>query len=406
MRKHDLEYFKLTPELELMFELAAGKTVESYPEGINWDVFEKQVYKNRMDTLIAPALKNLPMADEKQRDVFAQIGEAANQQVLLCMKQCQALAVIAADFEKNGIRLICLKGPMLAIELYQNPALRYSRDLDLLVSEEDLDRACARLLQMGFQKKHKAVEKTRKRRKAHKNEEMHAVFVCEDVCVELHWRISLRWEASFPELWKQRQRQFLFGYPVYCLGKMDNLSYLICHGAAHGYVRLRWLLDLYFLLLRSETDYVSLYRAMTAKKTQVLLLETLLFLYRCRCFQMPAVENELFGFRQGERLVHIQYREKIGSSYKKAAKMLDMIWPFLLLGTEEWGITGKKYRSALPGKGQRHGNLGFLLSLIEPTAADFEHFDFPDGLYFLYYIVCPVFKLRRGILKERKKNGG
>lgn len=399
MKKHDLEYLKLTPELQLLFELSAGKQIELYPQRLDWELFAKQVQKNRVESLIAPALKNLPIRDLKQKAAYGQIYAAANQHVLFGMKQCRVLALIAADFERNGIRMICLKGPVLAVELYGNPAMRYSRDLDLLVSKEDLSTACMRLLEMGFQEEHKAAEKTRKRRAAHKNEEMHAVFLREDICVELHWRISLRWEADFGELWERRRKQILLGYQIYCLSEMDELSYLICHGAAHGYIRLRWLFDLYILLSKPDINYVALYRNMEAKRTQVLLMETLLLLWRCPCFKMPAIQNDLFIISQGESRVHVQYSKKIHMSYKKAVKMLHMIWPYMLLETDEWGIAGKRYRSMLPGTGQRHGNLGFLISLIEPTAADFERFDFPDRLFFLYYVVCPVFKLRRVIFK-------
>lgn len=402
MRKHKLEYFKLTPELWLLLELSTGKKIRAYPKGLDWELFEKQAQKNRVEPLIAPRLKELPILDSGQKAVFERMKAAANQQILLSMKQCQILAQVAADFEKNGISLICLKGSMLAIELYGNPALRYSRDLDFLVSERDLEAARVRLRKMGFKEEHTAVEKTQKRRLAHKNEEMHVVFLRDDVCIELHWRISLRWEAAFEDLWERCQEKTLFGCPVYCLGELDKLNYLICHAAAHGYSRLRWLLDLYVLMARESIDYPSLYEYMAEKKTETLLLETLLLLYRCQCFQMPAIANKLFRLRQDKTGVYMQCSRKIRPCYKKAAKMLHMILPYLLIGTEEWGLTGKKYRSMLPGADQRNGNAGFLLSLVEPTPIDFERFDFPDRLYFLYYIVCPVFKLQRAIFRGVK----
>ena len=61
-----------------------------------------------------------------------------------------ALAVLAA-LEDAGIRALPLKGSTLARELYDDPALRTSVDVDVLVAPEDLRHAIEVVQGMGWQ---------------------------------------------------------------------------------------------------------------------------------------------------------------------------------------------------------------------------------------------------------------
>src|SRR6185295_18513676 len=62
-----------------------------------------------------------------------------------------ALGEILDLFERNGIPAMPFKGPVLAFQLYDQPGLRSSVDLDFLVHAEDILHARSVLLTRGYQ---------------------------------------------------------------------------------------------------------------------------------------------------------------------------------------------------------------------------------------------------------------
>jgi Uncharacterised nucleotidyltransferase len=57
---------------------------------------------------------------------------------------------LAAALERSGIPAIALKGPIMARELYGDPGLRVTSDIDLLVSRTDFTRAVEILSDQGY----------------------------------------------------------------------------------------------------------------------------------------------------------------------------------------------------------------------------------------------------------------
>ena len=398
MYEKKMKCFSLSPEMNLMISLAAGKFVSAPAENISWKHFEELVHKNRIEPLVAAGIKKMPQEMVQQHSELQKLLRVKNSFTLFSMRQMQALAFIMSDFHANGIRALSVKGPLLAMTLYGSPELRYSRDLDILVSENDFLKACERLEINGFQEEITAMNKTPKRRRmlARHHEEIHRIYFNGDICIDLHWRISHRWEESFDDLWNRRSWKQLFGQPICCLGELDNLSYLICHAAGHVYLRLRWLFDLYILLNRSDLDYSALYKEMAEKGVQEMLFETLLLLYCCPGFDMPPIKNSLFSMRKEKGWVKTQYRKELDSDYENAVALTKAVWPLLLLDeTEEQSLAVRKYRSMLPVRGKKQSHLDFLISFFQPGSVDMKRFDFPDSLYFMYYIVRPFYKLWR-----------
>lgn len=60
------------------------------------------------------------------------------------------LAGILRQFEHHGIEVLAHKGPVLAQQLYRDPAMRDFGDLDLLVRTADVPRARAALQELGY----------------------------------------------------------------------------------------------------------------------------------------------------------------------------------------------------------------------------------------------------------------
>lgn len=393
MPKKILSCFRLPKEMECMLALVLGAPLPNTEEDFLWDSFFAFTEKNRLETLCADGARKLTHKPEQLNRLQMQSQWLTGK----TFRQIQLLATLASMFRQAGIRFLSMKGPLLAAELYGDPSLRHSNDLDLLVHEEDYEAAKQQLLTLGFSEHRHSSLKAEKRQQvqAQLGEEMHEVFLKDDLCVELHWRISFRYPVSFEEIWDGREEKMLLGQSVPCLGQTQNIIYLICHGAGHGYSRLRWLIDIYKLFTRGDVNYAELYRAMAEKQSEIFLLETLLLLYRLPSFRMPGISNDYFSLRQQDEKVYFSYHPEIQTAALQACHLTDLLEPLLLKDNGPSGIQEQRYQRMLPVVGKRVTVFSSIYKLMQPTQADFERFHFPDSLYFLYYIVRPFYKLWR-----------
>ncbi len=74
--------------------------------------------------------------------------------------------------------------------------------------------------------------------------------------VDLHTQLfrSVGHRIDARRLLARSQRTGLLGHPVRALDEADRLLFLMVHAAKHGASRLKWLLDLYALALRTQAS--------------------------------------------------------------------------------------------------------------------------------------------------------
>jgi hypothetical protein len=142
--------------------------------------------------------------------------------------------------EKAGIVSLPYKGPALAVQLYGNPTLRQSGDLDLLVRRADVRRARALLIARGYKPKHPLNDAGEAFMIANR---YHETFNGDNVVVELHWAFTNR-DVAFPldldVLEPRLTRIQVGGHEVNALLPEDLLIVLCVHGAKHRWDRLEW----------------------------------------------------------------------------------------------------------------------------------------------------------------------
>ncbi len=160
------------------------------------------------------------------------------------------LSCICGAFEKAQIAYLPLKGAVIR-NLYAQPWMRTGCDLDVLVHEEDLDRAIDLLVD--------AYGYTTDRKRYYHNV---SLFSKSGVHLELHFNIF----ESAPNLDKQLARVWEYATPVdgtyrYQLSNEFTLFYLVAHMARHfaqGGCGLKPLLDLYILRHKLPYDDTAL----------------------------------------------------------------------------------------------------------------------------------------------------
>lgn len=395
MENKTMDCWVLPREVEFMSALAAGRKSLAIPSDIDWEKFEEYVTQGRVMPLIGNRLVQFPIDQIRQNPILEKMFASRNQYAIYSMKQMQTLAFVAKLFADAGIRMMSMKGPILAMELYGNPALRFSKDLDVFVAEEDYEKASALLEQHGFKEGESVLTKTPLRRQKFEEsqEERHHAYEKDDVQIELHWRYSIHIKKTFDQLWAKRSEKFFMGQVINCFGQEDKLVYLICHAAGHGFSRLRWLYDIYEMQKHEDFSWEEIYKKAQESNVGSVILETMLMLYAIPTFDMKDTENELFKVSCQSGKIHISYDSSIHDDMKRGIGLTDAIYAKLFQHGWKYASGKRRYDYLMPLAGEKKSFLQFVARRFQPCATELELIDLPDSLYFLYYIIRPLYKI-------------
>jgi hypothetical protein len=188
--------------------------------------------------------------------VAAALRAAADQSALRSFVLARHLAIVADALEERGVPVIPLKGPVLALVVYGDLALRRFGDLDILVPRGHVPDARDALRALGYET---ATPFSTDAERALARSDYHVAYAHRDegVRVELHWsltrevagtHVSERWA------WANSREIALLGHTVTTLRDEALLVYLCIHGSKHGWARLAWLADVAELLRGAGTS--------------------------------------------------------------------------------------------------------------------------------------------------------
>jgi hypothetical protein len=259
-------------ELKLILKLLKIEDVSHLVEtkkefqDIDWQLFLELAMHHRLYPLLYGKFKK--MEDNLIPPVVAQaIGEAFKRNTFKMLHLSGEMERVIKSFDENEIRILVLKGPVLAKDLYGDLSLRTCGDLDLLVSIHDLEKIDRLLQEEGYLKDdyiNKALDDWKWR-----NHHIQYFHPQKRVDIEIHWRLNPfpGKGPSFEELWLRKRKSSLTSYPIYYLGREDLFSFLVSHGARHGWFRLRWLVDIH-QMVKQKMDWDFLIKQL--KKYQYL----------------------------------------------------------------------------------------------------------------------------------------
>ncbi|KRF60804.1 hypothetical protein ASG99_07660 [Bacillus sp. Soil768D1] len=209
---------------------------------IDWELFLQLTRHHRVYPLIYSKLKKL---DEKWipshviQTLYQEFKENTLQMLLLSGEMEQ----VSKIFIEHQIRILFLKGPVIAADLYGDISLRTSKDLDILISINDLEKADKLLINLGYNKVVVPTAMTHWKWREHHISYIHPKKL---INIEVHWRLhpAPSNEPIFNDLWERKRTSTLTTYPVFFFSEEDLYLYLVAHGSRHGWFRLRWLIDI------------------------------------------------------------------------------------------------------------------------------------------------------------------
>jgi hypothetical protein len=173
------------------------------------------------------------------------------QEKMMRMASIKHFLEITDILREAGISFICIKGPLLSYRIYGDATVRFSHDADLLVEPDSLDRIIALMLETQYELTEGVVWSDVKfKQEIILHNIHHLSFFNKKLkfCVEIHWVLT----NNFPihqkvaeMLLKQNLTTLEFtGRNFTVFNKEFELTYLIMHGAKHGWCRLKWLVDI------------------------------------------------------------------------------------------------------------------------------------------------------------------
>jgi hypothetical protein len=194
---------------------------------------------SELDEKIVPADERSLLVERYRLQVFRTLG--------LVRELFRLLELFAG----KDIGALVVKGPVLAIDAYGDPAIRSYGDLDLLVRQRDIRGATEALEAAGYEATVplSAID-------ARKIPGQY-LFRTPDsrLLVELHNDLTLRYfprRLPIEECFARQTRVPLDGHEVPALSIEDELVYICVHGAIHLWERLGWIADVAALVTRQK----------------------------------------------------------------------------------------------------------------------------------------------------------
>jgi Uncharacterised nucleotidyltransferase len=274
-------------------------------------------------------------------------------QHLFTLSMTADLFRILEDFSKGNIETLLVKGPLVSLLAYGDPAVRSFVDLDLLVRHRDILAATRRMIEMGFESD---VPESAINAGKIPGEYL---FYWPDTkrLIELHTERTFRYyprPMRLEDLYKRRRGVLLDGRELPGLSLEDEYVLNCIHGAKHFWERLIWVADVAALVARHpELDWEKARQAARDVGAERMLYLALQLGVSLLDLKLPAgIANEVEASSQTQEL----------------ARQVEEWLPFA--GYAPPGLRARaKFRAQMSGGGLR--GLGYLLRLsLSPTEED------------------------------------
>jgi hypothetical protein len=194
----------------------------------------------RLEKLVAPSEFQKALT-ERQRAL-----------VLHSLRITAELCRLLERFAAEGIGALVVKGPVLSVQAYGDPAMRSYGDVDLLVRQGDIRRATELMIAAGYEAKVPVAAIDAGRIPGQ------YLFHSPDskLIIELHNDYTLRYfprRLPIEEFFARQIRVPLDAHRAPALCVEDELILICVHGAKHFWERLIWIADVAALVTRQSS---------------------------------------------------------------------------------------------------------------------------------------------------------
>jgi len=363
-------------------ERQAEAMMEAIGAGLDWAEYIRWVDRHRTPALSWAALQRLPGLEIPQatRLQLQKRSEASRRNALGHSLQ---LAAALKAFNRAGIPVMPLKGPLLSLELYGDVTLRQAKDLDLAVTPADLYAAQACLQDMGWRLDSSWFPLSPRQWQSCLQHDRHLdlVHAQSGGILELHWQdiwdapgqTVARWARSVPSLWQ--------GCSYQSMDPIDRVLYLCSHGGEHAWSRAKWLGDLARICIQGLLDSDAVLARVGDTGQRWPLLAGLRLLEQAYGLPPPPFSGDLWK-KLPISLIEVPLRTLAAAQDPAARGRLARLSELLRLA--------RYHRLVLP-----HTSWRRALSELAYRREDFRTLRLSDRLFWAYAPLSPILRLWR-----------
>ena len=352
---------------------------------LDWELFMKLVMHHRVFPLVYLNIKGLS-SSIIPTNVKEFLHSEYHKNTMRMLYLSREMSRICEALTRSEIRNLLLKGPILATQLYGDLAHRTSKDLDILVAEDEVEKAGEILVQLGYELQDEYVLGNWKKKSHHLSFE----HTKNGTQIEIHWRLNPHYSRSFSfdKLWERKNDARLSNHTFHYLGNEDLLYYLTDHGARHGWFRLRWLMDIERLLPRINAGKMKQHFDQYGGQPfagQAFILLALLF--------STKIPHDLESLTISSR------------SHRLASMALHYIKRIVRLNPVPEKSVAWHYNRYLFSLMSGKQKVEYLFNKLHPSSQDALLLPLPKSLHFLYFPLRPFLWLRRYLKRASALKG-
>lgn len=359
-------------------------------EPIDWELFLDLAEHHQVYPLIYQSLTvlaNSAVPDTVMTILKKKLRENTSKTLQMTGELVNVLRVM----EESGIRVVVLKGLPLGYMLYGNLALRPSRDLDILVWPEDVDKAMKIIENLGYKRIHPSsvVAPGRLRNWMKTNHHFEYWHIDREIYFELHWQLGhYGFEIPLNEIENSVTQLTIAGQAVCILGAEESLLFLVLHGASHGWFRLKWLCDVGVMLRLGRFSWERLYALAEHLDVEALLNQAVIIARQLLHAPVPDnIVKRITKDRKAQNLVGMTLPFISSVNYAPADLKISMPLYF----------HNKKYEFNVQLGWKK--KFAYLNNKLLPKERDLEQISLPEYLYFLNYLLRPFTWLSRKVME-------
>lgn len=220
-----------------------GEKYEIDETGLDFDQLVDIAKRNHIVYIVFSELIGAKSISDEQRDY---LRSAIKRSILTTLMQTSEIKSLSDSFEKNGVKNIFLKGSILK-NIYPRPEIREMSDIDILIDEEDMEKAQALLTSIGY--------------KLHESIKHH------DIYYKAPYLVLEAHRALYDKTVDSNQYSFFLDLTnrkmknnceySYEFSKEDFYVYMLAHAAKHFYAMgcgIRNLIDVYVYLSKYKNS--------------------------------------------------------------------------------------------------------------------------------------------------------
>ncbi|MGB8521662.1 MAG: nucleotidyltransferase family protein [Candidatus Acidiferrales bacterium] len=249
------------------------KIAELLERNLDWEYILDQAEENSITPLVSRQLQAIATGG-MPASAADRLKDACRANTIRCLFLSAELIKILDLFRSRGIQVIPYKGPVLAVQAYDDVTLREFEDLDIILRQSDLPKAHEVMLGLGYRPKYDwllsagAADSAVPGEYNYRDEERR-------IMVELHTELTLRHfprTANLDEVSQRLVSVNLNDHEVRTFSVEDGLPILCIHGAKDFWERFSWIADISELVTR----YPDLNWDITIRRARALNAERML----------------------------------------------------------------------------------------------------------------------------------